>query len=119
MKLSSIIQVITSTPDLRGTTIELAALAARTGEPEPIAEVVAFWRAQGGQVDDAHTADNLTDEQIDRVRNEALDADDSRTADLCRRAMITTCSIAGIELRSQARARLAKHLNAVAAMVAS
>lgn len=60
-----------------------------------------------------YTAGNLTDDVIDQLRNEAIDVDDSETADLCRRALIIRCSIAGIELRVQARIKIAAHLNAI------
>lgn len=50
MTLAAIIDVILHTPDLSGKRIYLAALVARDGHAEARAEVVAFWREQGGRV---------------------------------------------------------------------
>ena len=57
-----------------------------------------------------HTIDSLTDEQIDQLRNEAIDADDSRTADQCTAALSTAAAV-----RNSARRWIARHLNAVEA----
>jgi hypothetical protein len=51
MKIESVIRVILDTPKLKGTFIELAALAARTGASDAVAEVSAFWRKLGGTVE--------------------------------------------------------------------
>jgi hypothetical protein len=51
MPIADIIAIILCTPTLAGTSIELAALAARTGNSDALADVAAWWTSQGGMVD--------------------------------------------------------------------
>jgi hypothetical protein len=51
MKLSTIIDIIIRTPSLEGKRIYLAALVARDGHADAIAEVASFWINQGGCVE--------------------------------------------------------------------
>lgn len=50
MSIDAIIAVILRTPALSGTTIELAALAARTGKSNAVSDVARWWVGQGGTV---------------------------------------------------------------------
>lgn len=57
------------------------------------------------------TRDNLTDEVIDQLRNEAIDVDDTGTAALCDIALHGKT-----RMRDAARRLIAEHLNAVKAL---
>lgn len=52
MKLKAVIEVILNTPALAGKRLYLAALVARDGQADAVAEIAAFWIGQGGTVDD-------------------------------------------------------------------
>lgn len=64
-----------------------------------------------------YTGDNLPDEIIAQLREEAMDADDDETASLCSIALcekrLRSKNVAKMDEVFRARTKLANHLNAV------